>query len=66
MDKNEGGFRYIMKCCFCKKDAGKWGNNAEPICDGRCCDLCNIHYVVPERLHRLRLNDELRKLGEEK
>ncbi len=53
-----------MKCCFCKKDAGKWGNNAEPITDGRCCDLCNVRYVIPERIHRMELNNHLRKLGE--
>ncbi len=56
----------MIKCCFCKKDAGKYGNNAEPITDGICCDLCNVHYVIPERVHRMQLNNHLRKLGEKK
>jgi len=39
-----------MKCCICKKDAGKFGNNALPIKDGRCCDKCNFIKIIPARL----------------
>jgi len=42
-----------MKCCFCKKDAGKYGNNALPIMDGRCCDECNDGIVIPIRILRI-------------
>ena len=26
------------------------GNNAEPVNDGRCCDICNLQVVIPARL----------------
>ena len=26
------------------------GNNAQPINDGQCCDVCNDKYVIPARL----------------
>ena len=39
-----------MKCCFCKKDAGQYGNNAEPVMKGRCCNKCNDGIVIPIRL----------------
>lgn len=58
-----------MKCCFCNcKIKGK-GNNPEgalwrdpttneivgfePEEDDRCCDECNMKYVIPGRLYRL-------------
>lgn len=43
-----------MKCCICRKEAGKYGNNALPLIDGLCCDDCNIRKVVPARLELLR------------
>ena len=27
-----------------------FGHNAEPIFDGRCCDTCNMMYVIPTRM----------------
>ena len=27
------------------------GNNAEPVKEGRCCDVCNHTVVIPTRLH---------------
>ena len=42
-----------MKCCFCGGDAGKYGNDPWPIYWGskqRCCDKCNLMYVIPARL----------------
>jgi putative lipase involved disintegration of autophagic bodies len=51
-----------MKCCICNKDievkrhpdTGEviWdqGNNADPVADGRCCDVCNSTEVIPARL----------------
>jgi hypothetical protein len=39
-----------MNCCICEKDAGKYGNNAQPIIEGRCCDKCNERLVVPLRI----------------
>lgn len=40
-----------MKCCFCGRDAGEYGNNVDPIeIEGRACDECNMRYVIPARL----------------
>lgn len=51
-----------MKCCFCNRDAGKYGNNAQPITEGKCCDYCNSTYVLPERLRRFILYEKLKQL----
>ena len=40
-----------MKCSICKyNDIGEYGNNANPINDGDCCNYCNAHFVIPARL----------------
>jgi len=42
-----------MKCCLCKKDCGKYGNNPAPVnCNpkARCCDNCNCKIVLPYRI----------------
>ena len=41
-----------MKCCLCGKEIGQYGNNAEPLATGECCDKCNVE-VIKERLKRL-------------
>jgi len=56
-----GGIR--VKCSICTREIeplvleGKvyWnqGNNAEPINDGRCCDLCNSNVVIPLRIKNM-------------
>ncbi len=43
-----------MKCCLCKKEAGKYGNNARPLKDGICCDFCNSTKVIPARLKEIK------------
>ena len=49
-----------MKCSVCgstiKKDpVSGWdgGHNAYPVNDGRCCDDCNTHIVIPLRINNL-------------
>ena len=39
-------------CSICKRTItnDKWGNNAWPINDGRCCSDCNSTLVIPARL----------------
>ena len=37
-------------CSICGKTYEHWGNNAWPINEGRCCDKCNLDYVVPARI----------------
>jgi len=38
------------KCSICLKEYTGWGNNAEPINKGQCCDKCNSGVVIPMRL----------------
>jgi hypothetical protein len=39
-------------CCFidCKRQITGSGNNAQPMCTGKCCDRCNAERVIPARL----------------
>ena len=38
-------------CCICKKTVTGYGNNPFPVAtDGLCCDECNSHRVIPERI----------------
>jgi hypothetical protein len=59
-----------MKCCFCKKEAGQYGNNAEPAMKGRCCDKCNSKIVLPIRILQatnsplLKIQEEIKKTEE--
>lgn len=44
-----------MKCCLCGNEieaVGSWtyGNNAQPLADGRCCDMCDNTKVLPARI----------------
>jgi len=41
------------KCCVCGKKYEGYGNNAEPLKKGRCCDKCNIK-VINKRLKIVR------------
>ena len=38
------------KCCICGTEFVGYGNNAEPIRKGICCDRCNALFVIPSRL----------------
>ena len=38
-------------CCICKKPFNGYGNNAEPVCSGSCCDECNMKEVIPARMN---------------
>jgi len=42
----------MVRCCFdnCSNHIGRWGNNAQPLMDGRCCNECNAQKVIPARL----------------
>ena len=48
----------LLKCSICGKtiepNGFGWrdGNNAQPVNDGRCCDLCNFIYVIPARVNQ--------------
>jgi len=55
-----------MKCSICGGEIEKkvnpatgkvyWenGNNAEPVNDGRCCDVCDASVVIPRRIRDIR------------
>ena len=34
-----------LRCCICGTEFVGYGNNAEPIRKGVCCDKCNMRYV---------------------
>ena len=38
------------KCVICGKEFDGYGNNAEPVKPGICCDECNAKQVIPARL----------------
>lgn len=42
-----------------------WGNNAEPVNSGRCCDLCN-ELVILVRIHQSRMSAAMSELGSRK
>jgi len=41
------------ECCLCKSPCeNQWGNNAQPVADGVCCDSCSRIHVLSARLAR--------------
>ena len=40
----------MLTCSICGKKYEGYGNNAQPVNKGRCCDNCNATIVVPRRL----------------
>ena len=36
-------------CCICGEPIEGYGNNAEPVCAGRCCKECSMKLVLPTR-----------------
>jgi hypothetical protein len=42
----------VKICSICGGKYTGWGNNAQPINDGRCCYECNNNRVIPARLVR--------------
>jgi hypothetical protein len=43
-------------CCICGEPIEGYGNNPEPYMsadDGRCCDACNIRFVIPARMEMM-------------
>ena len=46
----------IKTCCICGKVFKGWGNNPYPVVkdeDARCCDDCNMEFVIPARIAEL-------------
>jgi len=42
-----------MKCSICEEEIEGHSNNAQPVNNGRCCDICNMTTVIPARLNRI-------------
>jgi hypothetical protein len=42
------------KCVLCRKEFVGHGNNALPLKDGICCDICNMTKVIPARMKAMR------------
>lgn len=40
-------------CCICGEEIEGYGNNAQPYAKGKCCDACNIKFVIPARIQQL-------------
>lgn len=42
-------------CCICGEPIDGYGNNPEPYtAEGKCCDGCNLKFVIPARLDQMR------------
>ena len=46
------------KCSICSEEIQDWiGHNAQPVNNGRCCNMCNMTFVIPERIREMSNND---------
>ena len=41
-----------QECSICGEEYRGFGNNADPINNGRCCDICDDIKVIPARLKK--------------
>jgi len=61
---NVGGDIYMekkkaRKCVLCGCELSGYGNNAEPLAEGLCCNKCNSEKVIPARI-KAELNEVLK------
>ena len=52
-------------CCICGKRYLGYGNNPYPCSDNenaKCCDICNVKYVIPLRIANLEFGVKDKKL----
>lgn len=54
-----------MNCCICKGKIEGFGNNAEPVKEGTCCNECNEKIVIPIRILKSLKEDFEELKGEE-
>lgn len=47
---------HLEECVICNGILADIGHNPDPLSngEGRCCDICNINYVIPARLYEMR------------
>ena len=48
-------------CSICFVSYSGFGNNAEPVNRGRCCDTCNGRFVIPARINLMNSEDQKNK-----
>ena len=53
----------LRECSICGDTFEGFGNNAEPVSKGRCCDRCNTYKIIPARLGEV-INNKHRRLKE--
>ena len=53
-----------FKCCLCNASCNGYGNDSEPLSEGRCCDECNVK-VITKRLSLLKTPSDAIKLSYE-
>lgn len=41
------------ECVICKEEYEGYGNNANPVKKGLCCDKCNMEVIISSRLSTL-------------
>ena len=44
----------MEKCIICNTQIKGWGNNANPVQNGRCCNDCNTEVVIPYRIEAMK------------
>lgn len=44
----------VKICAICGRPYSGFGNNADPVVEGRCCDECNMTEVIPARIYMMR------------
>ena len=49
-------------CVICGKEYEGYGNNAQPVKDGKCCDKCNLEVVIPARIKKMGIKEEVEDL----
>ena len=53
-----------MDCSICKGDIrDDFGHNAQPINNGRCCDMCNTTFVIPCRIKEASMQNVISELS---
>jgi CobQ-like glutamine amidotransferase family enzyme len=57
---NHHGDTKTKKCCICGGVIAGFGNNAEPVKEGRCCGFCNATVVIPARIKNMREPEDVR------
>lgn len=47
-----------ITCCLCGKKVAEFGNNPYPLAGRKCCNACDMKYVIPIREFMARLDEK--------